>query len=89
MKVLMNYSGNRGYSADQIENPTTLSELLAQVQDAITEWGEDAEVVLFQTNNGHGANFGQLHEHPMFESAEELCYECGGEGCADCEDIRV
>lgn len=72
MRVQMNHEGNRGYGADQIESPMTLAELLEQVQEAVTEWGEDAEVVTFQSNNGRGANFGRLQSgYGLFESAEE------------------
>lgn len=70
MKLRMNHSGNRGYGADQVTG-ISLADLLEQVQDAIIEWGEDAEVVTFQTNNGHGANFGVLHTgHDLFEADE-------------------
>lgn len=71
MKVRMNHAGNRGYAADQIEGAMTLADLLAAVEEAIIEWGEDAEVVTFQTNNGHGANFGHLHEFDLFEAADD------------------
>jgi len=69
-KILMNHSGNRGYGADQVEG-MTLAELLEQVQDAILEWGEDAEVVAFQTNNGRGANYGHLHHGYDLFNADE------------------
>ena len=72
MKVKLNHQGNLGYSADQIESRLTLAELLEQVQDAILEWGEDAEVVTLQTNNGRGANFGRLNGgYGMFEADDD------------------
>lgn len=71
MRILMNHQGNLGYGPDQIDSPITLSELLETVQEAIIEWGEDAEVVLLQTNNGHGANYGRLYSGMDLFSAED------------------
>jgi hypothetical protein len=86
MKVLMNHQGNLGYSAEQIEQSMTLAELLEAVTDAIDQWGDDAEVVMFQTNNGNGANFGKLHDE-MFEPATPHCDDCGEE-LVDGEDCE-
>ena len=65
--VMMKYSGHQGYGADQIENPMTLGEILEEIQDAITEWGEDAVVVPFETNNGRGASYGKFYKYELFE----------------------
>ena len=69
-KIKMRFAGNIAYTADDAEG-TTLADLLEQVQDAITEWGEDAEVVLYQTNNGRGANYGELAGWPLFATMDE------------------
>ncbi len=68
--VRMNFEGNLGYTPDQIDQKVTLADILAQVQDAIVEWGEDTEVVLYQTNNGRGANYGNVSEYQMFDTAK-------------------
>lgn len=69
-KVLLNCEGNLGYGPDQIHSGTTLACLLEAVEEAIAEWGEDAEVVLHQTNNGRGANFGKLAKWTLFDAAD-------------------
>ena len=66
MRIKMNVNGNQGYAPDQIESPIKLSELLEQVEQAIEEWGEDAEVVLHQQNNRYGANYGKLSKWDLF-----------------------
>ena len=72
MRIKMNVNGNQGYAPDQIESPIKLSELLEQVEQAIMEWGEDAEVVLHQVNNRYGANYGNLVDgFDLFESADD------------------
>lgn len=68
-RIKMRFEGNIAYTADDAAG-MTLADLLEQVQDAITEWGEDAEVVLHQTNNGRGANYGQLAGWPLFASMD-------------------
>jgi hypothetical protein len=65
MKVLLNHEGNLGYGPDQVQG-MTLGDLLAAVEEAVTEWGEDAEVVLQQTNNRYGACFGHLNRWDTF-----------------------
>lgn len=86
MRIQMNFSGNRGYTADQIDTPMRLDDLLVMVQEAVEEWGEDAEVVMHQTNNGHGANYGHLERWAdLFDSI--TCPECDGvdsDTCPDC-----
>jgi hypothetical protein len=88
MKVLMYHQGNLGYAADQIENANTLADLRDAIEDAIDRFGKDAEVVLFQTNNGYGANFGKIcTSEDIFQSAAGECEECGEElnGEGECE----
>ena len=72
MKITFNVESNLGYAPDQVEG-ITLGELLAQVEEAVMEWGEDAEVVLHQINNRYGANYGRFVEYELFsnEDAEE------------------
>ena len=70
--VQMHFAGNRGYTAGQIDNKMTLGDLLAAVQEAVDEWGEDAELVLHQTNNGRGANYGALAAtYDLFSTPDE------------------
>ena len=66
--IRMNIESNLGYSADQIGSPMSLSDLLAAVEDAIENYGEDAQVVLHQVNNRYGANFGELYAGQLFDS---------------------
>lgn len=65
-RISINVEGNLGYSPDQIESRITLGDLLEQVQEAIEEWGEDAEVVLHQMNNRYGASYGRLNRYELF-----------------------
>jgi arabinogalactan endo-1,4-beta-galactosidase len=69
-QVQMNVESNLGYAADQIKTSVTLADLLEQVQEAIVEWGEDAVVVLHQTNNGYGANYGKVSSYDLFNSTD-------------------
>jgi len=62
----MKFSGNRGYGPDQVDS-MTLGDLLEVVQEAVIEWGEDATFAPYQTNNGHGANYGELDAYDLFE----------------------
>lgn len=72
-KILLGISDNEGYSPDQV-NGMSLADLLEQVQYAIDEFGEDAEVVL---SNGqrYGAGFGRIATggggDSIFYSADE------------------
>ena len=71
MKLTMMFQGNLGYGPDQV-NGMSLEELKEAVEMAICDYGEDAEVVLEQTNNGHGANFGKLYSFSeLFQAADE------------------
>lgn len=69
-RIKFNVEGNLGYAADQVDSPINLGQLLEQVQEAIVEWGEDAEVVLHQVNNQYGANFGRIAQWELFEGPE-------------------
>lgn len=69
-RISLSVEGNLAYGAAQIENPLTLSDLLEQVQEAINEWGEDAEVVLYQSNNRYGANYGRLSRYELFDTPD-------------------
>ena len=81
MKVQMNIAPHRGYSADQVgDNATTLGELMARLQEAIDEHGEDAELVTFDASNRYGASWGGWDNWgTMFEPVEgsEECEVCG------------
>lgn len=70
-RVLLRAEGNLGYGADQIEGAVmTLLDLQNAVEQAVYAYGEDAEVVLFQTNNRYGANFGRLDRWDLFAEPE-------------------
>ena len=71
MRISMNIESNLGYSADQIESPMNLGDLLEAVEMAIEEWGEDAVVVIHQMNNRYGANFGQIASHDVFDASDD------------------
>ncbi|QBQ71205.1 hypothetical protein SEA_DAEGAL_3 [Mycobacterium phage Daegal] len=71
MKILLNHYGNRGYGADQVTG-MSLAALRDAVAEAIEEWGEDTEVVTYQTNNGRGASYGVFaDEYELFTAAED------------------
>lgn len=57
--VLIGVNDNQGYSPDQIDTQVTLGALLASVQEAIEEYGEDAKVVV-ANGQRYGAGFGSL-----------------------------
>lgn len=81
-RISLNVESNLGYGADQIQTKLTLADLLEQVQDAIELWGDDTEVVLYQTNNRLGANYGRLAAYDLFDVTDT--YE-DGEGGEDDE----
>lgn len=76
MKALLNVESNLGYGADQVQG-MTLGELLEAVQTAVDEWGEDTEVVLHQTNNRYGANYGTISQWDTFTAPEPDDFEVG------------
>lgn len=57
--VLLGVNDNQGYAPDQIQTEVTLASLLASVQEAIEEYGEDAKVVV-ANGQRYGAGFGSL-----------------------------
>lgn len=70
-RISLNVESNLGYAADQIDRTITLADLLEQVQEAIVEWGEDAEVVLYQMNNQYGASYGRLSDgYSVFDATD-------------------
>lgn len=58
-RVLLSIDDNEAYSPDDVETTLTLGDLIATLQEAAEEHGEDAIVVL---NNGqrYGASFGRF-----------------------------
>lgn len=56
-RVLLAIDDNTGYAPDQVRTDLTLGELIASLQEAAEEYGDDALVIL---NNGqrYGASFG-------------------------------
>lgn len=62
-KLLLDVSPNQGYAADQIEQKLTLGELLEAVKNAISEYGEDAEIVTNDVTNARGAKYGYICQH--------------------------
>lgn len=70
MKVVLSIRDNEGYTAKQVDSRHTLAELLHEVETAIDDFGEDAEVVTFNLNNPRGASWGNLSIVYGFEDAE-------------------
>lgn len=60
--LLLSVQSNAGYSPDQIERRMTLGEMLEAIEYAISEYGDDAEIVL---DNGqrYGAQYGYIAGH--------------------------
>ena len=78
-RISLNVESNLGYGPDQIQTSVSLADLLEQVQEAIVEWGEDAEVVVYQINNRYGASYGQLARgYELFDASDT--YEDGEDG---------
>lgn len=70
--VRLNFQGNLAYDAESTPGPTlSLGELLGDLLDAIEKYGEDAELVTFQTNNGNGANWGRVSVNPFTAAGDE------------------
>ena len=67
----LRHEGNTGYAADQIDGEWTLGALLDAVQAAIDEHGEDARIVTYQTNNGYGAQYGNLPFDDLFTTDDD------------------
>lgn len=69
-RVILNISDNQGYAPDQIATKMTLARLLEAVEEAIEDFGPDAQIVL---NNGqrYGASYGYIVDSgsaELFES---------------------
>lgn len=65
-KILMMINPNGGYAADQVEE-MTLADLLQAVEDAISEFGEEATFATYDAGNRYGAKYGSLEAHqPLF-----------------------
>lgn len=69
-KVTLNIESNLGYGPDQVTG-ITLADLREMVEEAVTEWGGDTEVVICQINNPYGANYGQFAAYDLFQSTED------------------
>lgn len=56
-RILLAIDDNTGYAPSQVHTDLTLGELIASLQEAAEEYGDDALVIL---NNGqrYGASFG-------------------------------
>lgn len=86
-RVILAVDNNRGYGPEQVPTSMTLADLLALVETAIDEHGEDALVVTKDSGNRYGANWGAVSSYeditavgacPYCEEAEEDC-ECDDE----------
>lgn len=90
--VLLPIDDNQGYSPDQVETGFTLADLLAVVQEAIAQHGDDAVVVL---DNGqrYGAQYGRIDRYrdmlaPVEGDEEDLeCGYCGYQASSE-EDYQ-
>lgn len=80
-QVLMNIRTNQGYAPDQIDRTVTLADLKAALEEAIEEFGEEAQVVVFG-GKSYGADYGSIDSYAdIFTSAKEEeegeCVQCG------------
>lgn len=88
--VILSVDNCKGYAADQVESTMTLRDLLAAVEDAITEFGEDAIIATKDTGNRYGAQFGRLDQWgDLFtdaapEDEDGVCPQCGYGTDCDC-----
>lgn len=69
--LIMNINPNQGYAPDQVKKMTLL-ELRGYVEEAIEDYGEDAEFVTLDGGNAYGAKYGSLDSTfgQLFEEAE-------------------
>lgn len=76
-QVILGVSANEGYAPEQIKSKVTLQDLLEAVEEAIENFGEDAQIVL---DNGqiYGArygcivtNFGEIEFEEVEDDEEE------------------
>ena len=56
MKVVLSIRSNEGYSADQVKSRLSVGDL----REALEEFDDDAEVIVFNESNRYGANYGIL-----------------------------
>lgn len=80
--IAMNVLPNAGYSADQVSDEgISLRDLMAAIETAIHEFGEDAILVTQDSGNRYGARFGYLEKFgDLFEDTDddtERCPACG------------
>ncbi len=69
-QVLMNVKTNQGYAPDQIERTITLADLQAALEQAIADFGEEAQVVVF-SGKSYGADYGSLDCYgDLFEAVD-------------------
>ncbi|AVR56383.1 hypothetical protein SEA_SJAY_55 [Microbacterium phage SJay] len=80
--VLIGVNDNQGYAPDQINTEVTLASLLADIQQAIEEFGEDAKVVI-ANGQRYGAGFGSFEtmgdEVTISDASPDNCPACGTE----------
>jgi hypothetical protein len=72
--LIMNVNPNQGYAPDQISNRLTLGELRDMIEEAIVDYGDDAEVITLDSGNVYGAKYGSIstvYGGELFEEAEE------------------
>ncbi|QDK02562.1 hypothetical protein PP304_gp123 [Gordonia phage Phendrix] len=69
--AILNVSANRGYAADQAESRMTLGDLLAAVENAIGDFGEDAIVVTHDKDNRYGASWGKISAYETFAFGDD------------------
>lgn len=77
--VILHINANRGYAVDQIDHTITLGDLIAQLQEAASEFGDDARVVLFDGSNRYGANYGSLARYGSVVSGTDEVQDEDGE----------
>lgn len=59
--LVLKVNTNQGYGVDQINTQVTLGDLLASIEDAISQYGEDTKVVL-DAGQQYGASFGSIRD---------------------------
>ena len=70
-RVVLAVDNNQGYAADQVETRMTLGDLLATIEQAVADFGEDALVVTRDTGNRYGANWGRLDQWAEVADADD------------------
>ena len=72
-RVQLNFEGNLGYSAEQVDKggyALTIADLIMALEEAATEYGEDATIVLRQMNNPYGASYGNIYDGDIITAAD-------------------